>query len=119
MRIHKYRAWNPDLNGGEMMYSGFHLEANGEVFMQVQRGWTTAHNLIVMEYAGYSDRNGKEICEGDFVRSYSRIWPVEQKRHPTTFEVRYSSGSFFPDPSWVMVVVGNTFETPNLLEETA
>lgn len=60
MRIIKFRAWN-----GRVMYVP-------KLFHQNEKGlWEdTSSKSTLMQYTGLTDKNGKEIYEGDIIRNF-------------------------------------------------
>ena len=80
-------------------------------------------DIIVMQYTGLKDRNGKEIYEGDVVCT-SLLIPGEVKWGDdiACFEVVHSLGSrglfgYIKEGSGVLVI-GNVHENPDLLKCT-
>ena len=119
MRTIKFRYWSEDT---KKMIDG--KEAFGILNETIQ------HNLIVaniMQYTGLSDKNGKEVFEGD-------VLVIEQDEGIDDFpnwvthkaEVIFDRGCFlgiFDMPlgdfceGFEPVIAGNVYENPELLEE--
>jgi len=96
------------------------------------------NNIILMQYTGLKDKNGKEIYEGDIVEfNYVRGFDAEES-HEEDFDntrvkrfkkqVKFCSGEFtpreegyYPDDGfygyryWDFEVIGNIYENPELL----
>jgi uncharacterized phage protein (TIGR01671 family) len=122
MREIKFRAWNPRL----------------KIMFQVGDAYGTTHPLdccvyvtqkqevILMQFTGLHDRNGKEIWEGDIVRQMFRKKPFQiifydgsfrgwsiTDESPTPDMRGFHFDSFEADGSEVN---GNIYENPELLE---
>jgi uncharacterized phage protein (TIGR01671 family) len=71
MREIKFRAWNSvDKSDGPdgTMVIGFYVRADGETFWENDDGdMFDSGPLILMQFTGLKDKNGKEIYEGDIV----------------------------------------------------
>ena len=101
----KFRAWNKD----QMVYST--NEFRSEHFL------TTSGDILnrystVMQFTGLTDKNGKDIYEGDIVQSEQLVTLM-----PVDFEI----GSFgVPDYHLHQLsdieVIGNIYQNPELLK---
>lgn len=86
---------------------------------------TNATNgVIVEQYTGLKDKNGKEIYEGDLVE-YTTCYYGNEKRHRKVVEWSEWDSDDFGEPhnlgysnlSECMEVIGNVHENANLLEK--
>jgi hypothetical protein len=105
MREIKFRAWD-----GKRILDDFYVscrsgkaEVRGEVF-----DWT------LMQYTGLKDKNGKEIYEGDVVRWSGKVYLIEWHDKVAGF-VMQNNGIERPDVEFESEVIGNIYESPNLL----
>ena len=115
MREIKFRAWNEKTRHFTKDSDNAYLSRND-------------NDIIVEQYTGLKDENGKEIYEGDIVKQL--VYVLEGKEHITTwvvrwdkteccFELHYLSGSLFGDSMMSdgdeYEVIGNIHENPELL----
>lgn len=81
-------------------------------------GWVDGDNYILMQYTGFKDRNGTEVCEGDVVLV---------GRDGQVAEVVFEDGCFYTPVGisryrlygWekdAIKVIGNIYENPELME---
>lgn len=143
MREAKFRAW--DKNAYRM------AEVTQIIFSKVQHTLVkyryktdngkvkdeTSHidekghgTIVLMQYTGERDVNGKEIYEGDIVKVDTKI---PHKKYPKVFKVEFRDAGFianniiegwyddlinitFPNSNAVVTVIGNIYEDPELLE---
>lgn len=114
MREIKFRAW--DRNKNRMYYEG-------DAAMWSKDKPITSGDLLewfedgdLMQFTGLKDKNGKEIWEGDIVRSLNENWEVQFSKGQ--FEIKAKRNSFGPKSvDFDMVeVIGNIYENPELLK---
>lgn len=113
-RFH-FRAWFPFSQ--TMLVGGFALTADG-VVPTVPKG--DEDQPILMQSTGLTDRNGKEIFEGDICTHYIREELTKQRKviwHDGGFTVEWAESPFFHPlasfaPDKTFEVVGNIYEQP-------
>ena len=130
MREHKYRAWDTIR---KVMYSAEELGADQETLSPDGRGFINVSgastllsqyhtNLLPLEYTGLKDKNGKEIYEGDIVRSHYHniigkiVWDNDTSEGYTGFTIRYPDEVNPYKKWWTLEVIGNIYENKELLE---
>lgn len=121
----KFRVWHKQSK--RMHYDGFKLDPSGSIEALDERCWG---ENVIMQSTGLTDKNGKEIFEGDIVQ-----WPNTVRGHPAPSEtaillppeiVAWSEqwergGSWAPnhigyhDIDSKCEVIGNIYENPDLL----
>ena len=126
MRTIKFRIWN----GMEMEYN-ITSGKFGTFFVHPEKGDglnpkdtasltenTTKYSegTPVMQFTGLTDKNGKEIFEGDVV---SHEYETEYGPCEHRDVVEYSGGAFYPiceKPENEFEVIGNIYENPKFLK---
>ena len=128
MREIKFRAWH---TAKQKMSPTFSLE---EIYLRGGDGyaaslWRERSNLIIQQYTGLKDKNGKEVYEGDVIcivkDNVVDVIDGWERTEPQGefYEVVYKNGAFWVGDEliWEWVkdgeVVGNIYESPELLED--
>lgn len=118
----KFRAW--DKRNKEFIASGFHVIGETTMFSIVENycwdnrdseiGETTMERLgevLISEFTGLKDKNGKDIYEGDIVKNYNGYVYVVEWTESRDSEPCFGISNDPPMPE----VIGNIYEDGNLL----
>lgn len=110
-RIIKFRAWD----GKEMFYQDENTasEMFGLAFFAQKVGAVRGMTPPVMQFTGLTDKDGKEIYEGDLLSFNSR---------PPSGAVTFKDGTYWTGDSVIgraagmAEIIGNIYENPELLK---
>lgn len=120
MREIKFRVFDPNTNsmvGTDVGIDKIHLcDFDGDNI-------TEQEGLVIMQYTGLKDKNGKEIYEGDVVKGF---WWKNGESHRHIGKVTYGMAAFkvvgikqylgmSDELSPVYEVIGNIYENPELI----
>lgn len=119
MRTIKFRAWDKEsrrfLNGDFSLgiESGEFRGKYGEVFT----------NIDISQFTGLHDKNGKEIYEGDILKTFPIISSDKTSYDSFNVVVRFTSSSWIANgvlgfrQAEISEVIGNIYENPELLTD--
>jgi uncharacterized phage protein (TIGR01671 family) len=124
----KFRAWSP--NDKVMMLNDFHLNSSGQILAweSETNGYTKPSDVcILLQYTGLKDKNGKEIYEGDILRSKMGnreligVMRFDESRATFGFDSEIETDKELPEHLILHSkpeIIGNIYENPELLTLT-
>jgi len=121
MREIKFRVWH---KADEKMYEVYGFAQN-KWFLKGKQFPMPNGAVVIMQYTGLKDKNGKEIYEGDLLTDYGEAPPLyveySEEHGAYCFVDKFDpSGTVYYTPLMIyyeqMEVIGNIYENPELLE---
>ena len=112
MREIKFRAW--DKINKNMIYDRTGtIDQTFFAYNDLPKGWE------LMQYTGLKDKNGKEIYEGDIckIEQLEGLHKVVWSGIGFWFK-RCDDGELFAPRSYLIEIIGNVYENPEVLNDT-
>lgn len=134
MKEIKFRAWDKELN---RMCDVIQLGVRDIIVNFIEEdeisGFLPIDRFEIMQYTGLKDKNGTEIYEGDIIRTHENriqkvIWNNNGFKLEYKFKRSYLGESYWEirkdielsethNKRWGIKVIGNIYESPELLKE--
>ena len=129
MRELKFRAW--DIKEKVMHKAGFLFDSDGTIFDntlcdgEMESFSFGSGQIILMQYVGLKDKNGKEVYEGDILKdNYGRILLVEWYKYGFSFKAITETNflrardisQWFENGERLPEIIGNLYENQELME---
>lgn len=137
MREIKYRIWDEKVKRYVQDEDWYYLSDDGELwniysyYYEMSKDLCDPERYIIEQYTGLKDKNGKEIYEGDVVRTHFSFghevtqepfiikWNKERAMFEGSKPIENDylvTFSFFPEQRFLYEIIGNIHENPELLE---
>jgi uncharacterized phage protein (TIGR01671 family) len=130
MREIKFRAWDTETKTMLDRDAGYFVEFDGSVWFNCGDGYNDAlqsqNGIILMQYTGLKDKNGREIYEGDILAFSAREWyglEYEKGMKDYAFEVEQDATGEWVGAGgcleWSVFceVIGNIYENKEIINE--
>ena len=132
MRDIKFRCWDTEnkqmLKVQELDFEDTFYGGRLSIRTDQYNDYFDIEDMILMQYTGLKDKNGKEIYEGDIVKFRFKedreefpdlIGYIEYQSTFAAFRIMSNQGSFKIDITEIkfIEVIGNIYDNKNLLEE--
>lgn len=126
MKLNKFKAWDT-VEKKWLWITGFKTketsESNGYTLDGIfhDGDYVGIENIIVVQYTGVKDKDGKEVYEGDIVGDHIGTGIVEFKH--AGFRVNYKDGyckwffDYLASEYKTIEIIGNIYEKPELLSD--
>jgi len=106
----KFRIWRKD---PEIMTLNFGFATISHGALDYIRNQCKSGSVVIMQYTGLKDKNGKEIYEGDILETPTP-YGIEKILIDDIRDIYYEEREGWGDIK-LMTIIGNIYENPELL----